>query len=86
MRGPSMWDSDESVCPRSGRRRYVATVGGRYRLGVGVIRGVRLPNARSLPGTGGLGGSNGGFGRWDTEGWLGRWKGDVEADGGDVGY
>ena len=29
---------------------------------MGVIRGVRLPNARSLPGTGGLGGSNGGLG------------------------
>lgn len=27
-----------------------------------------------------------GFGRWDTEGWLGRWEGEVEVDGGDVGY
>lgn len=42
----------ESVCPEIDRVGSIfATVVGRYRLGVGVIRGVRLPDARSLRGT-----------------------------------
>lgn len=42
---------------------------------MGVIRGVRLPNARSLPGTGGLGGSNGDLGDGTPKDGLGAERG-----------
>ena len=58
---------------------------GRYRLGVGVIRGVRAV-AQCEVFSGEVWVVLTGFGRWDTEGWLGRWEGEVEVDGGDVGY
>ena len=60
---------------------------------MGVIRGVRLPNARSLPGTGGLGGSNGGLGDGTPKDGLGagreklKWmEGMLAIDGYGYGY